>query len=292
MSEVNNSTNTTNNTNQCQAQFYKFKLSPLTRVHASARLILWSRSNLYPRLTLRNEISPNDLVNNVFKKITNAGENLAEYLSARQADINQQSTLKTLHTVLERSPSKSYPYDLTATNTLNSCLTELPLVIVNSSIQEWDYSTLKLKKTSMEKDDINSFRHITNLAFFSFYGNLINELSNCTSKLQKDYQQLQPTETALLRVHNDILRAVDDRKEVILVLLELTLWITKFSLGGCVNNLDSLGKFCILRWFTSYLRNRCQQVIGNPKSRSMRLSYELPKYMICGHCYYPILCPS
>jgi hypothetical protein len=36
-------------------------------------------------------------------------------------------------------------------------------------------------------------------------------------KLQAAYQQFHSTETALLRVHNDILRALDGKKEVILV---------------------------------------------------------------------------
>ena len=41
-------------------------------------------------------------------------------------------------------------------------------------------------------------------------------------KLQAAYQQFHSTETALLRVHNDILRALDGKKEVILVQLDLS----------------------------------------------------------------------
>lgn len=38
--------------------------------------------------------------------------------------------------------------------------------------------------------------------------------------LQSAYREFYNTETDILRVHNDILRAIDQKKEVILVLLD------------------------------------------------------------------------
>ena len=40
--------------------------------------------------------------------------------------------------------------------------------------------------------------------------------------LQSAYREFYNTETDILRVHNDILRAIDQKKEVILVLLDLS----------------------------------------------------------------------
>ena len=137
-------------------------------------------------------------------------------------------------------PSHAPPHPM-PTKTLKSCLNELLPVItalVNSSLQEGVFPDAlkegllhpKIKKTSMDKEDLNNFRPITNLAFLS---KVIEKsvacqtrhyltVNNLYPKLQAAYQQFQSTETALLRVHNDILRALDDKKEVILVLLDLS----------------------------------------------------------------------
>lgn len=82
----------------------------------------------------------------------------------------------------------------------------------------------------MDMEDLNNFRPITNLTFLS---KVIERTANCQSrhylkvsnlypKLQAAYQLFYSTETALLRVRNDILRALDNKKEVILVLLDLS----------------------------------------------------------------------
>ena len=53
---------------------------------------------------------------------------------------------------------------------------------------------------------------------------VINYLSNnhLLSKLQSAYRRFHSTETALLRVFNDILRAIDNKQEVVLVMLDLS----------------------------------------------------------------------
>ena len=71
-----------------------------------------------------------------------------------------------------------------------------------------------MKKVSLDKEDLNSFRPITNLAFES---NAIERIADCQvhhylvsnklyQKLQPAYQQSHGTETALLRVHIDIIQ--------------------------------------------------------------------------------------
>lgn len=74
--------------------------------------------------------------------------------------------------------------------------------------------------------------------------------NNLYPKLQAAYQQSHSTETALLRVQNDILRAIDCKKEVILVMLDLSAAFdtidhdilisrlrSKYELGMIVENL-------------------------------------------------------
>ena len=88
----------------------------------------------------------------------------------------------------------------------------------------------KIKKTTLDKEELDNFRPITNLAFVS---KIIERTvarrcdhylatNHLYPKLQAAYQQFHSTDTALLRVKNDILRAIGDKKEVILVLLDLS----------------------------------------------------------------------
>ena len=79
----------------------------------------------------------------------------------------------------------------------------------------------------------------------------------------------------LLWVHRDILRALDDKKEVILVLLDLSAAFDSIDHKILVARLCSQFGFTgkVLRWFTSYLQDHCQRVIiGNEKSGLRHLS--------------------
>ena len=49
----------------------------------------------------------------------------------------------------------------------------------------------------------------------------INE-NNLSETFQLPYKQYHSTEMALIRVHNDILTSIDNRRKVILLLLDLT----------------------------------------------------------------------
>ena len=219
-----------------------------------------------------------------------------------------KSLWKPYATVIERSPSKSCPSDPIPTKTLKSYLNEpLPVIttLVNSSLQEGVFPDAlkegllypRIKKTSMDKENLNNFRPITNLAFLS---KVIERTAACQTrhyltennlypKIQAAYQQFQSTETALLRVHNDILRALDDKSEVILVLLDLSAAFDTIDHEILVARLRTQFGFTgkVLEWFTSYLQDRCQRVvIGNAKSGSKQPSLWSPqRILFWGHCY-------
>ena len=87
-----------------------------------------------------------------------------------------------------------------------------------------------LKKQSLSPDEFKNFRPISSLSFLS----KVNE--KCVAKqliayldannlnviYQSAYRKLHSTETALIRVHNDIAMALDHKSSVILLLLELS----------------------------------------------------------------------
>ncbi|GFS20117.1 hypothetical protein ElyMa_001562100 [Elysia marginata] len=92
--------------------------------------------------------------------------------------------------------------------------------------------------------------------------------------LQSAYHPLHSTETAPLRVHNDIIGQVDQRKAVMLVLLDLS---TQFDTTDqdCLSH--SLQKqFGIkgvaLKWLASYMSERSQAVQINPTAVSSSTS--------------------
>ena len=87
-----------------------------------------------------------------------------------------------------------------------------------------------LKKSTLDPDDFQNFRPVSNLSFLSkviekvVAAQLLKHLekNNLLDKMQSAYKSGHSMETALLRVYNDIMMAVDKKKHVFLVLLDLS----------------------------------------------------------------------
>ena len=79
---------------------------------------------------------------------------------------------------------------------------------------------------------------------------------------QSAYKEFHSTETALLRVHNDILCSLDQNKSVILLLLDLSAAFDAVDHAILISRL--LNRFGVkgtaLAWFKSYLTSRQQFV--------------------------------
>ena len=90
--------------------------------------------------------------------------------------------------------------------------------------------TQLLKKASLDPESLKNYRSVSKLAFVSkllermvakqLHGHLSQH--QLYEKHQSAYRKRQSTETALTRVQNDILRAMDDSKATVLVLLDLS----------------------------------------------------------------------
>ena len=102
---------------------------------------------------------------------------------------------------------------------------------------------------------------------------------------QSAFKVLHSTETALLKVQNDILRAVDDNKSVILLLLDLS------SAFDTVDHLILLSRLShrfgikgnALAWFDSYLKSRKQFVqIEDCQSSQRCLAHGVPQGSVLG----------
>ena len=125
-------------------------------------------------------------------------------------------TTEAVREIIEKSSSKSCPSDPTPTRTLKSCLQVLLPAITNlvkMSLQKGVFPDAfkegrvlpKIKNALLDKEDLNSFRPITNLTFVSkviektaAYQTQHYLTSNkLYPKLQAAYQQSRSTETAL-----------------------------------------------------------------------------------------------
>ena len=87
-----------------------------------------------------------------------------------------------------------------------------------------------LKKPSLDAEFLKHYRPVSNLAFISkiiekaVVLQLNHHLStnNLFETYQSAYRRLHSTETALLKVQNDILIALDNKQAVVLLLLDLS----------------------------------------------------------------------
>ena len=104
------------------------------------------------------------------------------------------------------------------------------------------------------------------------YLNDYNLLEPC----QSAYRQGHSTETALVRVQNDIICAVGQQKAVLLVLLDLSAAFDTVNHQLLIKTLQQLGiRGTMLHWFSTYLLGRLQRIKFNGVTSQ-------PKLLDCG----------
>ena len=109
--------------------------------------------------------------------------------------------------------------------------------------------------------------------------------------LQSGFTARQSTETALIRITNDLLIAVDSGHISILILLDLSAALDTISHTNLLTRLSDYfgltGK--ALSSFQSYLTNRKQFLtIGDSSSTPARVNQGVPQGSVLGHLLYTI----
>ena len=167
-------------------------------------------------------------------------------------------------------------------------LTEQFNLIKHVSIPTHDAgNTLDLVLTRDDLSVSSIFTDHSNLCFISklvervVCVQLVEHLktNNLYEIFQSAYRQLHSTETALLRVQNDLLQAVDNEGGTILVLLDLSAAFDTIDHQKLLNLLNqSFGiRGVALKWFELYLKDRTQTVqIGSCTSTPVTLKYGVP----------------
>ena len=110
-------------------------------------------------------------------------------------------------------------------------------------------------------------------------------INNLNEPFQSAYKSCHSTETALIRVKNDIMMAVDGKKAVVLVLLDLSAAFDTIDHALLFSRLEYMFGLtgCVLQWFRSYLR-RCSQsvLIHEAISEALCLLFGVPQGSILG----------
>jgi len=214
------------------------------------------------------------------------------------------ATTNEIRNIILSSSDATCELDPIPTKLLKSCLDVLiqPITkIVNLALSEGIFPSLYknalvtplLKKHGLPAEDLASYRPISNLNFVSkiiervIYSRLSAHLGSfpSLSPFQSAYRPFHSTESALLRIQNDLLLAMDQQKLSALVLLDLSaafdtidheILLTRlssyFGISGCAHDLIS-----------SYLVDRTQSVsIGNHNSSPSPVTTGVPQGSVLG----------
>ena len=222
-------------------------------------------------------------------------------LSLEQLRVISESDVRK---VITSSPTKFCALDPIPTWLLKQCLDQMApvlTVIVHTSLSCADFTpelkrafvTPTIKKLILDCEIFKNYRPVSNMSFVSklieriVCVQLVDHLkeNDLYEIFQSAYRQLHSTETALLRVQNDIYQAVDSEGGAILVLLDLSAAFDTIDHQKLLELLDySFGiRGDALKWFKSHLQGRTQTVqIGSSQSDPVTLKYGVPQGSVLG----------
>ena len=154
-------------------------------------------------------------------------------------DILHPATEQEIHSIIAATPNKQCALDPFPTGLVKSCktiLTPIIMEMINKSLSSGEFPqafknalvTPLLKKRTLDTEILNNYRPVSYLAFVSkitekVVASRLNHnlmLNNLQEPVQSAYRVNHITETAMLRVQNDTIRALGDNKVVLFVLID------------------------------------------------------------------------
>ena len=157
-----------------------------------------------------------------------------------------------------------------------------------------------LKKAGLDADNLASYRPISQLSFVS---KLLEkhvaiqirqhmEFNDLFDTFQSAYRSAHSCETAMVHIQDDILKALDCGKHIILVLLDLSAAFDSVDHAILIDKLHMIGvRGDALCWVESYLSARTQVIrIGEATSQPIHLSCGVPQGSVLGPLLFNIYC--
>ena len=199
----------------------------------------------------------------------------------------------TTRDIIMNSSTKSCTLDPLPTCILKDCLdvlVDLFTSIINSSILTGKVHRLLKSQLFIDPELFKNYRPISNTPF------LIKTIEPIIARqIQSAYRKHHSTETALLRVQNDIIQAVDLEYEVFLVLLDFTAAFDTIDHSILLTRLEQ--RFGISgkawKWPASYREDRTQFVsVNNLNSTTSTVKYGVAQGPILGPPAILLICCS
>ena len=156
-----------------------------------------------------------------------------------------------------------------------------------------------LKKSNLDVNEFKNYRPVSNLPFLSkiIEKAVASQLNDHLNKNrlfeehQSAYRKCHNTETALVKISNDLLLSADNKDVSILVLLDLSAAFDTIDHCILLNRLrESFGlDGTVLNWLKSYLTERKQCVkIDNYFSSELHLPFGVPQGSVLGPLLYTL----
>ena len=221
---------------------------------------------------------------------------LEESFSGENLENIRPATDEEVKALILSYSNKSCELDPIPTWLLKICINELlPILtaVINSSLSTGEFPEQckhaivrpLLKKDNLDPDELKNYRPVSNLHFISkiIEKLVVQRLEDHLCKysmfdpLQSAYRSGHSTETALVKINNDIVSSLDGGQCVILASLDLSSAFDTVNHAIFLRRLQDMYGICntFQKWFDSYLTNRQPRVCINT-------SFSNPRYLKCG----------
>ena len=148
-----------------------------------------------------------------------------------------------------------------------------------------------LVKSGLDSEPLKCYRPISNMCFLSkLLDRIVADMreNDLHMPLQSAYRQNCSTETALLYVHDSVIRSMDERKGEMLLLIDLSAAFITTDQAILLSNIIGVKDRC-LSWFAAYVQHIQYTVsIAGEQSKPHKLTCGVPHGSVLGPLLFTI----